>query len=69
MGDWLRRWIILIFDAKYEKDGGPGMTQILTILARGETPERDSSLFALSQLMFRFLAATDGRELLHLPAS
>ena len=47
-------------DAKYEKDGGPGMTQILRILARGETPERDSSLFALSQLMFWFLAATDG---------
>ena len=36
------------------------MTQILRILARGETPERDSSLFALSQLMFWFLAATDG---------
>ena len=47
-------------DAKYEKDGGPGMTQILGILARGEAPERDSSLFALSQLMFWLLAATDG---------
>jgi serine/threonine-protein kinase HipA len=46
--------------AKYEKDGGPGMTQILGILARGETPERDSSLFALSQMMFWLLAATDG---------
>jgi serine/threonine-protein kinase HipA len=47
-------------DAKYQKDGGPGMAQILRILARGETPERDSSLFALSQLMFWLLAATDG---------
>jgi serine/threonine-protein kinase HipA len=36
------------------------MAQILRILARGETPERDSSLFALSQLMFWLLAATDG---------
>jgi serine/threonine-protein kinase HipA len=47
-------------DEKYERDGGPGMAQILGLLARGETPERDSSLFALSQLMFWFLAATDG---------
>lgn len=47
-------------DEKYEKDGGPGMGQILGLLARGEAPERDSSLFALSQLMFWFLAATDG---------
>lgn len=45
---------------KYEKDGGPGMAQILGLLARSETPERDSNLFALSQLMFWFLAATDG---------
>lgn len=47
-------------DRKYEKDGGPGMTQILRLLARSETPERDSNLFALSQLMFWLLAATDG---------
>ena len=47
-------------DAKYEKDGGPGMARILRILDRGSAPERDSSLFALSQLMFWFLAATDG---------
>jgi serine/threonine-protein kinase HipA len=47
-------------DAKYEKDGGPGMAQILGILARGEAPDRDSSLFALSQLMFWLLAAPDG---------
>jgi serine/threonine-protein kinase HipA len=45
---------------KYEKDGGPGMTQILGLLARADTPERDSNLFALSQLMFWLLAATDG---------
>jgi serine/threonine-protein kinase HipA len=47
-------------DEKYERDGGPGMAQILRLLARSETPERDSSLFALSQLMFWLLAATDG---------
>jgi serine/threonine-protein kinase HipA len=47
-------------EAKYEKDGGPGMVQILQILDRGAAPERDSNLFALSQLMFWFLAATDG---------
>lgn len=47
-------------DKKYEKDGGPGMKQILRLLARGETPERDSNVFALSQLIFWLLAATDG---------
>ena len=47
-------------EAKYEKDGGPGMAQILRILDRGAARERDSNLFALSQLMFWFLAATDG---------
>lgn len=47
-------------DAKYEKEGGPGMAQILGILARGAAPARDSNLFALSQLMFWLLAATDG---------
>lgn len=36
------------------------MAQILGLLARTETPERDSSLFVLSQLMVWFLAATDG---------
>lgn len=47
-------------EAKYEKDDGPGMPQILRILNRGAAPERDTNLFALSQLMFWFLAATDG---------
>lgn len=46
-------------DEKYEKDGGPGMAQILGLLARSETPEYDCNLFALSQLMFWLLAATD----------
>lgn len=45
---------------KYEKDGGPGIAQILGMLARSENPERDCSLFALSQLMFWLLVATDG---------
>jgi serine/threonine-protein kinase HipA len=47
-------------EAKYEKDDGPGMAQILRILNRGAAPQRDSNLFALSQLMFWLLAATDG---------
>jgi serine/threonine-protein kinase HipA len=47
-------------EAKYEKDDGPEMAQILRILDRGAAPERDTNLFALSQLMFWFLAATDG---------
>lgn len=47
-------------DKKYEKDGGPGMNQLLRTLARSNKPERDSSFFALSQLMFWLLAATDG---------
>jgi serine/threonine-protein kinase HipA len=47
-------------EKKYEKDGGPGMTQILRLLARSETPERDSSVFAQLQLAFWLLAATDG---------
>lgn len=47
-------------DEKYEKDGGPGMSQILELLARSDSPEQDSNLFALAQLMFWLLAATDG---------
>ena len=47
-------------DAKYEKDGGPGMKSILRILSQGAAVQRDTSLFALSQLVFWFLAATDG---------
>lgn len=47
-------------NSKYEKDGGPGMQAILRILSRGAAPERDTSRFALSQLVFWLLAATDG---------
>ncbi len=47
-------------DLKYEKDGGPGMTEILRILTAGSQPEQDSYFFALSQLLFWMLAATDG---------
>ena len=50
----------LASNQKYEKDGGPGMAHILRLLARGEMPERDGNVFALSQLMFWLLAATDG---------
>lgn len=47
-------------DEKYEKDGGPGMAQILALLGRGDAPARDTKLFALSQLVMWLLAATDG---------
>ena len=45
---------------KYESDGGPGITQILGILARAENPQEDRRTFALAQLAFWMLAAIDG---------
>lgn len=45
---------------KYEKDGGPGMENILGILARSQQPRSDQARFVLSQLAFWLLAATDG---------
>lgn len=46
-------------ERKYEKDGGPGMADCLRVLAGGEG-EGDRELFALAQLAFWLLAATDG---------
>lgn len=45
---------------KYESDGGPTTDEILEILARGESPERDRKHFVLTQLAFWLLAAVDG---------
>lgn len=44
---------------KYEKQGGPGMKDILRILAASDDPA-DSSTFVKAQLLFWALAATDG---------
>jgi serine/threonine-protein kinase HipA len=47
-------------DRKYESSGGPGIPQVLEILARSEQPARDRLTFALAQLAFWLLAAIDG---------
>jgi serine/threonine-protein kinase HipA len=44
---------------KYEKQGGPGMKDILRILASSEEPA-DAATFVKTQLLFWALAATDG---------
>jgi serine/threonine-protein kinase HipA len=45
---------------KYEKDGGPGMADILKVLAHSETADADTRDFLKAQLAFWLLAATDG---------
>jgi serine/threonine-protein kinase HipA len=47
-------------DRKYESGGGPGIPEVLDILARSESPARDRLSFALAQLAFWLLAAIDG---------
>lgn len=47
-------------DRKYESSGGPGIPEVLDILARSERPVRDRFTFALAQLAFWLLAAIDG---------
>ncbi|VCU68212.1 Serine/threonine-protein kinase HipA [Pigmentiphaga humi] len=47
-------------DAKYEADGGPGLTEIAAILAGSETREADLRTLLQAQLLFWLLAATDG---------
>lgn len=44
---------------KYEKDGGPGMVDALKLLAGSDDPA-DRGSFAVAQLAFWLLAATDG---------
>lgn len=47
-------------EQKYESSGGPGIPQILQILARADHPIADRRRFALTQLAFWMLAAIDG---------
>lgn len=45
---------------KYESDGGPGMKDILRVLATSSRAEQDIRAFVKAQLVFWLLAATDG---------
>ena len=45
---------------KYENDGGPSARDCLGVLANSEHADEDRSTFALTQLAFWLLAATDG---------
>ena len=45
---------------KYEADGGPSISEALTLLANSESPLDDPSNLVLAQLAFWLLAATDG---------
>ena len=47
-------------ERKYQTDGGPSMHDCLQVLAAGDQPARDRATFALAQLAFWLLAATDG---------
>jgi serine/threonine-protein kinase HipA len=47
-------------DRKYQSDGGPSATDCLAVLANSERAEEDRTRFALAQLAFWLLAATDG---------
>ncbi|MBI3140849.1 MAG: type II toxin-antitoxin system HipA family toxin [Rhodocyclales bacterium] len=46
--------------AKYEVDGGPGMTKCLSVLAGSEEAGTDGQTFLRAQLAFWLMAATDG---------
>jgi serine/threonine-protein kinase HipA len=45
---------------RYEADGGPSISDALGLLANSEHPVMDQTNFALAQLAFWLLAATDG---------
>ncbi len=47
-------------DLKYESDGGPGIRSGLALLAGSSKAKADSLQFALAQLAFWLMAATDG---------
>jgi serine/threonine-protein kinase HipA len=47
-------------DKKYEKDGGPSMAACLSLLAGSADAENDRLAFALTQLCFWLLGASDG---------
>ena len=46
--------------AKYERDGGPGMADCLTLLKGSVDYPQDARIFLCAQLLFWFLAAIDG---------
>ena len=45
---------------KYEIDGGPGIGDMLRVLAGGARPEEDARMFLRAQIAFWLLAAIDG---------
>lgn len=47
-------------DRKYQSDGGPSALDCLGVLAQSENAKADRATFALAQLAFWLLAATDG---------
>ena len=47
-------------DRKYQSDGGPSVQDCLRVLGASEYAAEDRTLFALAQLAFWLLAATDG---------
>jgi serine/threonine-protein kinase HipA len=47
-------------DRKYQSDGGPSLQHCLQVLAASEDAGEDRAVFALAQLAFWLLAATDG---------
>ncbi|MCW5661648.1 MAG: type II toxin-antitoxin system HipA family toxin [Burkholderiaceae bacterium] len=47
-------------DRRYQQDGGPSVADCLQVLARSEHAAEDRATFALAQLAFWLMAATDG---------
>ncbi|XSG82113.1 MAG: HipA domain-containing protein [Methyloligella sp. ZOD6] len=45
---------------KYERQGGPGVVQILRVLEGSEDPARDQEIVLKAQLIFWLIGATDG---------
>ena len=45
---------------KYQSDGGPGIGQVVNLLAASDKPEEDQCAFFRSQILFWLMAATDG---------
>ncbi|MCK4865964.1 MAG: type II toxin-antitoxin system HipA family toxin [Gammaproteobacteria bacterium] len=56
---------------KYEKDGGPGIAEILNLLNGSKSAEEDRATFFKAQIVFWMLAAIDGHaknfSIFHLP--
>jgi serine/threonine-protein kinase HipA len=45
---------------KYQRDGGPGMSDVLDLLRASDTPLEDQETFLAAQLFFWVIGATDG---------